>query len=463
MIFNQASYKLLTEISSDKYLRKVGGETVANLETFNGGIDTTDLEASGEVACNTLVATNDISTDFGDIIASEGTVTGQAGLNGTLLTAAQPNVTSLGTLSSVKVGGGSWSGASPILDVSRPTRNTDAIAAFMSPSNTTSGDTTTVILGTNLGAPRNSGRLRYNYQGNGSTNSTLALGMYGHNDAVTIKGESAGVNKTPSYTLDVGGTCNLDNGNTYKIGGTDVLSATTLGGNVVNSSLTSLGTVVNFRGSGDAMISSTGSLYISNGATVDATQKLRFHQSGTSAYCDWTGDGLLHFRHGAAVDEKFTFNGSTGDFSCTSVTANLTGKVVGNGVALGNANVVAGTNLGGTDYNGGPYIRTGSPAGWDSSSTSHTISYADFAFNSSNDNLCGKMFVYAAVKASNKVGIVTLDIIKASGSYTSVVVSSVNKTANFTTLTAASTGTDDNILVTTDGGARVSWTYFGTV
>ena len=47
---------------------------------------------------------------------------------------------------------------------------------------------------------------------------------------------------------------NLDSGKTYKINGTDILSSTTLGSGVVNSSLTSVGTLTGLTVSGDVSI-----------------------------------------------------------------------------------------------------------------------------------------------------------------------------------------------------------------
>ena len=47
----------------------------------------------------------------------------------------------------------------------------------------------------------------------------------------------------PNYQLDVGGDTNVSSGSVYRLNGTSVISSTTLGSGIVNSSLTSLGTV----------------------------------------------------------------------------------------------------------------------------------------------------------------------------------------------------------------------------
>jgi len=53
-----------------------------------------------------------------------------------------------------------------------------------------------------------------------------------------------GINKTPAtYALDVSGSANISTGNAYYINGTSVLNATTLGTNVVTSSLTTVGVI----------------------------------------------------------------------------------------------------------------------------------------------------------------------------------------------------------------------------
>ena len=50
-------------------------------------------------------------------------------------------------------------------------------------------------------------------------------------------------NISPSYQVDVVGDVNIDSSSSYKINGTDVLVGTTLGSTIVNSSLTSVGTL----------------------------------------------------------------------------------------------------------------------------------------------------------------------------------------------------------------------------
>lgn len=69
-------------------------------------------------------------------------------------------------------------------------------------------------------------------------------------------------NASPAYTLDVGGNMNVMSGSDYKINGTSVLNATTLGSGVVTSSLTSIGQQTN------GVNISTGQAYKINGTSV---------------------------------------------------------------------------------------------------------------------------------------------------------------------------------------------------
>ena len=83
---------------------------------------------------------------------------------------------------------------------------------------------------------------------------------------ITTSGSDVGIGITnPSKKLDVSGDINVSSGNDYNINGSQVLSATTLGSSVVNSSLTSnTGDLVN----DGTMSVSTGNDYQINSASV---------------------------------------------------------------------------------------------------------------------------------------------------------------------------------------------------
>ena len=83
----------------------------------------------------------------------------------------------------------------------------------------------------------------------------LLIGVSG-TDIMTIDSSNVGIGITSSGDkLDVNGSLNIASGNDYKINGTSVLNATTLSSSVVNSSLTSIGTLT--------------SLTVSNGITAN--------------------------------------------------------------------------------------------------------------------------------------------------------------------------------------------------
>lgn len=80
-----------------------------------------------------------------------------------------------------------------------------------------------------------------------------------------------GINKNPTtYTLEVDGACNLDTGHAYRIAGNSVLNATTLGTGVVNSSLTSLGTLSSLNCSGAVTLSGIANATASNALYYNA-------------------------------------------------------------------------------------------------------------------------------------------------------------------------------------------------
>lgn len=82
---------------------------------------------------------------------------------------------------------------------------------------------------------------------NGIGNMYLFNGLGGaQNLTMSIIGTTSsagkvGINATPIYQLDVGGDTNISSGSQYRINGSSVLSADSLGSGVVNSSLTSFG------------------------------------------------------------------------------------------------------------------------------------------------------------------------------------------------------------------------------
>jgi hypothetical protein len=66
-----------------------------------------------------------------------------------------------------------------------------------------------------------------------------------------------GIGVSASYKLDVGGDANLADGSDYRIDGNSILNETTLGSSVVNSSLTSVGNLVDLTVDGDVVVGVT--------------------------------------------------------------------------------------------------------------------------------------------------------------------------------------------------------------
>jgi hypothetical protein len=157
------------------------------------------------------------------------------------------------------------------------------------------------------------------------------------------------------------GTVNALGGNTYNIGGTSVLSSTTLGSGVVNSSLTSVGTLANLT---------TGTVNVLGGNT---------YQLGNVTVLTSTtlGSGIVN----SSLTSVGTLTGltvSTGNIVASSV--NISGSfVAGNMVNVGsNLYVTGNVSAGGIGYtaNGVTYIQ--GTAGNITSTTSKfgTTSYA---------------------------------------------------------------------------------------
>jgi microcystin-dependent protein len=105
-----------------------------------------------------------------------------------------------------------------------------------------------------------------------------------------------GVNNfQPMEVLDVGGNVNVSEGSVYKIGGEEVLSSTTLGTTVINSSLTTVGTLSSLTVSGNTILQ--GDLTILGTQTivnteVETTSRLEVTNNGTgpAAIINQTGE-----------------------------------------------------------------------------------------------------------------------------------------------------------------------------
>ena len=367
-----------------KKLNVTGNATISNL--YATGMTGTNITFS-----NTLKGPTGI---FTNVKATSADLTNVKNTSMTGSTLYENNINYYGNLvgptgnftwvnsSFVNVGGGSsnMSATGTILNVVRQARNSNDIAVFSSPLNTTNGDSTAIFFGTNAGNA-NSGKLSYVHYANSSANNAVKLTQNGADASLVVNnyGKRVGIlNESPQHEVDVGGNLNVASGKTYKIGGNDVLSANSLGSGVTGSYIQSFGTItsmtgttiygnnINYSGTlngptgtftklsttdgvvsgtlsvsgnvvvdsntfcvdstnnmvgiltatpskalevvGDVFLNGTTSLYIGNGTADNSTQKLRLHQSGSTAYIDITGDNKLLMRSGTLPAVAFTFD-----------------------------------------------------------------------------------------------------------------------------------------------------------
>lgn len=154
-------------------------------------------------------------------------------------------------------------------------------------SNTITGPSTITIDPAAIGDDTGSVRIKGDFYVDGTqfviNSTTIELGDFNVGIATTVGTNvlldgagigigSTNIRKTFTYdytndSLKSSENFNIPSGKTYKINGVDVLSSTTLGGGVVNSSLTSLGDLNNLKVTG---ISTLGDVKISSGIITSA-------------------------------------------------------------------------------------------------------------------------------------------------------------------------------------------------
>lgn len=190
-------------------------------------------------------------------------------------------------------------------------------------------------------------------------------------DALTDgAGIQIGSDKTFTYentntSLKSSENLNLASGKTYKIAGNDVLSATTLGSGVTDSSLTSVGTLGSLTVSGDASFTGTGSSVTFSGnasltglgksfSTGVANDRLYITNDASSGLGYIAHDAILFLSASTGVTisnwsghetlASFNVNGSSNlyydnsnKFQTTSTGVNVTGTLSADKVTLGDS------------------------------------------------------------------------------------------------------------------------------
>jgi len=191
-------------------------------------------------------------------------------------------------------------------------------------SNTISGPAEMFIdpagVGDNTGALRIKGDLFVDGTQTVINSTTIELGDFIVGIATTATTDSladgAGIKIGPDNTflydhsntsLKSSENLNLASGKTYKIDGTDVLSATTLGSGVVNSSLTSLGTLLGLTVSGQTTLNTLGVTGVSTfTGAIDANGDLdvdgHTNLDNVSVAGVTTTSGLLDINAGGRAD-----------------------------------------------------------------------------------------------------------------------------------------------------------------
>ena len=162
---------------------------------------------------------------------------------------------------------------------------------------------------------------------------------------LTLKGASDKtwnwVDSTDAWTANQ--HIDVATGKAYKIAGTEVLNATTLGAGIVNSSLTSVGTL------GALTVTNAvtaGSLDISGGADIDGTLEADAYTVNGIALNEYIADtvgGMVSGNTETNIAVTYDDNDNTLDFSVINITGNAA-----TATALQNARTIGGVSFDGT-------------------------------------------------------------------------------------------------------------------
>ena len=209
------------------------GAAVSTESSFVYNPSTDILSVSGLAVTSGTASTN---SNTGALV-----VTGGVGIGGTVYTATDLNV------------GNSTTGRLFFSQATLGSAGTTVIPTMAFIGATNSPITLSVLADNSLSFDGSSGQL-FSINNNLSTGWIFAVNdisglplLRANADGTVAMGEFAGNIgiglSNPSYKLHVAGDTNLSSGNVYRINGTSVLSSTSLGTGVTNSSLTALGTI----------------------------------------------------------------------------------------------------------------------------------------------------------------------------------------------------------------------------
>ena len=134
-----------------------------------------------------------------------------------------------------------------------------------------------------------------------------------------MNGSGVGINnKSPSYTLDINGDTNISSGNGYRVNGNVVLNSNTLGNGILSSSLTSVGTLNSLNVAGD--LNNTGRILIDSN---DANTVLHVNASDAARPCMIIGSPPLS----SVLTLQTQTSHSTGDYLQCTLVLDLTNPV----------------------------------------------------------------------------------------------------------------------------------------
>lgn len=296
-----------------------------------------DLYLSGNTLRigSTVISSNaNITTISGGVITSSlevGTVTA-AYLGGTLSTASQPNITSVGLLSNLSVSGNLQTGE---LTVQGNLQAVNMILDGTLTAPTIIGNVVTPE-GGNVTAPGNTSQLIFNSNGNtaaipGVTFDTTA-------SLLTIQGNVSGGNINSSGGLEVSGNANLGNIST---------SGISASGNVSSGNVISLGIISATGNLVGGNVVTNGFLSVIGNATVGNITTTRIDGtivsvSGNISGANLVASGILSIQGSATVGNLISESNATiaGFLSATGNVAG--GNITTNGVLSVNGNATVG-------------------------------------------------------------------------------------------------------------------------
>ncbi len=389
-----------------------GNINVTGLSVLSGGASTTDISLSG----NLYVGGNATTTSSG-AFSTKGLITASALGNG------------LSVINDASVGG-------VLTSLHLNVTGTTSLQNFTAINSTTTNATTTNLYATNFStASFNPANL--------STPGTLGV-----SGLATLSGGLNTNNISASGSLWVGGMSTTTNGviNTqtkYQIAGTDILTSNTLGSGIVNSSLTSVGTLGSLIVSGQTSlgnasttaISASGSLWVGGMSTTTngiINTQTKYQIAGTDILTSNTlGSGIINS-------------------SLTSV-GTLGSLIVSGQTSLGNASTTNLSTTGNLNINGNTILSSNGNISTNGSITSGLLNGQTI---SSASNFTGSLTTAGLLTASNGLTVSSGSVTLPSSSINDVALSSNVALLNRSGQTFSGTNTFSSL--TTFGNASTT-------